>query len=88
MLRVDWGSVSPSDGDRALVESRLEKFLWYPNLVLALRAADQGYEARIQLTQWSDAPGVRLTDSSLHGAVERMVHLHTIVARESGGLAP
>lgn len=83
MIEVDWGNVRPTDGERALIEARLATLILRDRSMVLLRRRGSGFEARLRMFVKDDEPTeVRLQDENVTSAVERLVQLMTIVARE------
>jgi CO/xanthine dehydrogenase Mo-binding subunit len=87
MLTIDWGDVRPTHAERHDVHARLARV--EPGLVstVLLRRHDSGYEARLRLPVHDRSTELRLHGRGVGDAVERLVGLLEVVAREQQRLA-
>jgi hypothetical protein len=85
MVKIDWGTMRPTKHERAAVEERLAQVGSLHGLVLSLRRNESGCEASLRLAPWVDSAAVRLRDANVGAAVDRLVKLLAIAAREAGG---
>lgn len=78
MLRVDWGNLTPSREERAGVEARLSVAPDLADSTVSLRQHRSGFEASLRVEKTE----VRLHDVDLDAALDRLLFLLDVVARE------
>ncbi len=83
MVRVDWGDLRPSAGQRARVQASIERMGTMEGPIIGLRKCGMGYEARLQTPTPHSSVELRLHDADLGSAMDRLVDLLSIVKRSA-----
>lgn len=82
MVEIDWGDLTPTHGQRARAQARLDELADLEGPVVALRRRGSGYEAHL-VTPLPAAPAeVRLSGDDLASVIDRACRFLSIVARE------
>ncbi|HJL15181.1 MAG TPA: hypothetical protein RMH99_05970 [Sandaracinaceae bacterium LLY-WYZ-13_1] len=81
MVKIDWGDLEPSEGQRARVEAEVRRLAAITGPVIGLRRRGTGYEAQLTNTLPSHPAELRLHGDDLRSVVERAVDLLEIVSR-------
>lgn len=82
MVDIDWGDLTPTQGQRARVQARVAELAYLHGPVVALRRRGSAYEARVTSSMPNAPAEVRLSDSDLASVVDRACQLLAIVAHE------
>jgi hypothetical protein len=82
MLTIDWGDLRPTSAERSALEARLAAVEPDIESKVYVRRRGTGFEARLRVPVQERSAEVRLHDDDVGAAVERLVELIEIVARE------